>query len=213
MAARSPLLIANAALQRAGGVGRLASWEDSADLAQGVRDLWPHAIDLVLGAAPWACTERAVRLAKVEAGLADAPWLWRYPLPADRIEPPRRYFLSPAQPRPFLELEPRGDAVLADVEDLWCIVRVEPPPHEWPAYLAAVFTTAFASLIASGLISNATRAEQLYRDAFGSAIEEGRGGLMGNALLLEAQSKPARPLAGDDPGPLLTAWRSGWSGD
>jgi hypothetical protein len=213
MAARLPLSVANAALQRAGGVGRLVAWDEDSDLAQGVRDLWPHCVDLVLGAAPWACTEQAVRLAKQAGGPADAPWTWRYLLPPERMEPPRRYFVSASDDRAFMALELRGDGVLADVEDLWCVVKIEPPPHQWPAYLAAVFTTALASLIASGLISNQQRAERLYQEAFGSAMEENRGGLMGQALLLEAQSKPARPFAGDDRGPLLRAWNSGWSDD
>ena len=197
------ITLVNRALARC-GLGGIESFDEDTDLAQTAGVLYLEVVEGVLGAAPWACTLSDAELVRLATPPASSPYAFAFQLPADRIAPPRTVRGSPRD-RPTTAFDVRGDVLLSDLSGLWIEYQRLVEPAELPPYLRTLIARTLAAEFAGALASNQGLRQTLDYEAFGAPSEMRMGGLMGQALLLEAQSKPSRTVAGGD-APLLFAF-------
>lgn len=211
MALLDDLVMVNRALA-ACSLGSIAAFEEDSDLACQVALLWPEVKESVLGAAPWACTIKVVRLAQLVAIPTDTRRKFEYPLPADALTAPRTVRAS-ATGGPFQDYDLFGTAIFTDADDLWIEYQAVIAPVMMPTYLRDVLSGAARAVFARSICANNSLSDKFDYETYGSPQEQRMGGLMGKAMLLEAQSKPARPLDGGRGGPFLSAWHGGSATD
>jgi hypothetical protein len=156
---------------------------------------------------PWhwnTVTRKLVRL-------ADPPpryWPYQFERPADMLGAPRAYYNSAASREPFTEVELNDGTIQTTAEQLWLKMDRRSPPDTWPAYFVTLIETGLQARFARSIREDNTLASTLEQLAFGNPSENRRGGLMGQALDIDAQAKPS-PRIGMGRNPLISArWES-----
>lgn len=93
-----------------------------------------------------------------------------------------------------------GNYVLSDSPVVYARYCAQTDLSSWPLYFINLCVVALASRLAKPVADNTELATELRIQAFGSANEEGRGGLFATAASLDAKAKPMRSLfANGDP--------------
>ncbi|MEN9856749.1 MAG: hypothetical protein RLZZ157_1875 [Pseudomonadota bacterium] len=190
-------------------LGSISAFEEDSDLAGQAAMLWPEAKESVLGAAPWSCTIKVVQLARLAVTQKPARRAYEFPLPADALSAPRTV-RAEQNGLPFQDYDVFGTSIFADVEAIWIEYQADIPPIMMPVYLRDVLSGAARAIFARSICANASLADKFDYETYGSPQELRMGGLMGKALLLEAQLKPARPFDGGRGGPFLNAFNAGY---
>ncbi|MDH3742176.1 MAG: hypothetical protein OER56_11330 [Hyphomicrobiales bacterium] len=155
----------------------------------------------VMSKYPWHFTKATVALER----RTEAPvrgWQYRYKLPTDRIALPRAYYDSKGsafaehEGRPLTRFQLEGSEVLTDASEVWVTYqRVAPTPH-WPGYFVELIILALAAELALVIREDRILRKELRIDAFGLPAQGGEGGLMGEAMSLDAQAVPAPRIDG-----------------
>lgn len=208
MALLDDLMMVNRALA-ACSLGSIAAFEEDSDLAAQVSLLWHEVKESILGAAPWACTIKVVRLAQLVTTPDQTRRQFEYPLPSDALGPPRTV-RDRVDGLPFQDFDVFGNSIFADASDLWIEYQAAIAPAFMPTYLRDVLSGAARTTFARSICANNTLSDRFDYETYGAPSEQRMGGLMGKALLLEAQSKPARPFDGGRGGPVLNAFHAGY---
>lgn len=200
MNAETLLAVGNQALALLGAQPVLSA-DEGTDLAATLFAVGPGTLRQCLAAHPWRCTLAQIRLVR----LAEPPLLgWRgaCALPAELIAL-RRLTASSAPGAPALKrFALVGETVLADADEVWAEVQVEPPLPRWPPHLVAFARGALAADLALAVTASNSDAEAWAQRAWGRPAELGLGGLFGIARRIEAQQSPMEPL---DEFPLVAA--------
>lgn len=139
--------------------------------------------------------------------LAEAPqryWPYQFERPADMLGAPRAFYNSADRRQAFTDVEMNDGTIQTTAEQLWCKMDKRSSPDTWPAYFVTVIDTALQARFALSIREDAVLADRLEQRAFGTPQEARRGGLMGQALDIDAQSKPS-PVLGMGRSPLIDA--------
>jgi len=148
---------------------------------------------------PWHWNTVTRQLPRLDA----APlryWRYQYERPADMLGAPRAYYASADGRQPFTDVELNDGTIQTNAEQLWLKMDKRSTPDTWPAYFVTLIETALQARFALSVREDSALSERLEQRAFGTPQEDRRGGLMGQALGLDAQSKPSpRINMGRDP--------------
>lgn len=207
MALLDDLMMVNRALA-ACSLGAIAAFDEDSDLAAQVDLLWPEVKESVLGAAPWACTIKVMRLAQLVTTPDQTRRKFEYPLPNDALSAPRTV-RDRVDGGPFQDFDIFGTSIFSDASDLWIEYQAVIAPVMMPTYLRDLLSGAARTTFARSICANNTLSDRFDYETYGSPQEQRMGGLMGKAMLLEAQSKPARPFNGGRGGAFLDAFHAG----
>lgn len=153
---------------------------------------------------------RTIRqLARVSGAAPLSGWTYVFDLPPERVGPPLYVTDDVTDPdRRFNRYSLVDQTVHADSEPLYAMIKTSPPPTAWSATFRSVTVTALAAKLAFALASDRQTLETLTQVAYGSPMENFRGGQMRAAINEDAQATPPRkPNWANNP--LDRAWRSG----
>ncbi len=152
---------------------------------------------------PWGwntVTRQLVRLAEPPPRY----WPYQYERPADMLGAPRAYYNSAERREAFTDVELNDGTIQTTAEQLWLKMDKRSSPDTWPAYFVTLIDVALQARFARSIREDNSLASTLEQLAFGSPSENRRGGLMGQALDIDAQSKPS-PRIGMGRDPLNSA--------
>lgn len=189
----------NASMIRIGGEQIDSIVEPTTDLEAQCAVLYPLLVDALLGEHDWNWARQEMQLA---ADLDVTPlkkWDKAFRLPADMIAGPFAVF-GDGREIGTHAYEIFGDHLYCDFSVVIVNYRRRKPEANWPPYFTRLVVTAFASQMAIPVRENLVLSEKLDIEAFGLPQEGRRGGLMGRAMTLDAQSKPIKSIfANGDP--------------
>lgn len=86
-----------------------------------------------------------------------------------------------------------NNQVHASDDPLYAMVKFRPDPHRWTGTFKMMTITALAAKLAMAIASDRTTMDTLDQKAYGSSIENFRGGMMRAALSEDGFANPPRP--------------------
>lgn len=155
---RSTVQLFNTALARLGGeqLDRRISPQETDTLGTLCENLFPHVLDLTLGAHAWSFAQRRTALALVQAVDDDAVYPYAYALPADCVRALRLEGFGGLNLSPSYIIE--GDLLRATVSgaSLLYVCRVT-DPRRWPAAFADALAWGMAAELASAKLNDSRK--------------------------------------------------------
>lgn len=204
----SDLQIVNAALARIGSAP-ISAFDEETDRAAQVSAVYWDTIDLCLTKAPWSFARRTRQL----QALAETPengFAYVFALPAGWLAGPQVLLTDPrsasSRLREFLIEDGRLYAAAAP---LWGGFTFRVAPDLWPADFRVAATVAVASALAVPICHDTALRDALAAEAYGPPSRDGRGGLIEQAAVGDAQRSGPHQTIGEAGGPLLTRWHGG----
>lgn len=150
---------------------------------------------------PYFFSTRSRQLARL-SGTAQIHWDYRYALPADMLGGPRAAYDQPDQKVPFFEYDlvaaqaaGQQAELVTNASEIWLKYTIDVMPQFWPGYFYQAFVVALGAQYALSVREDTALHRELKGYAYGTPGENGMGGLIGKAMSLDAQSKPAPSLA------------------
>lgn len=187
MSQLTDIAVANRALARI-GASAITSFDDEDFQSQQVSLLYAETVEELLALADWQWARQTLAL----DALGTAPsngWAYGYSRPALALRGPVAVLTNPRDPlRPLRHFAVDGSTIYADSTPLWATFIVRKAEDLWPPEFRRAVTTALAAALAVPLAHDPKLAELLTREAFGITEQARRGGLVGSALLIDAQS-------------------------
>ena len=131
-----------------------------------------------------------------------------FEVPGPTIGPPVFLTDDPSDPdRRFDRFLLTSGRVHASADPLYAMVRFRPDPNRWTGTFRMATITALAGKLSMAIASDRNSMETFNQQAYGSSVENFRGGQMRAALSEDGFANPPRP-ASMDRNPLTRAWRS-----
>lgn len=203
--------IANRALAKF-GAGAITTMTDTTPPGPTVALVYETTILGLLSAYPWSFAKKPVALVRLadeqpdSAGFLMNGWRYAYQLPVDRLAPPDKYLRDPRfENAPVARFSVGDDRVYCDEEKLWAVGRFRPDESVWPAYFIAAAVACLAAELIMPVSGNASQAESLKAEAYGTPSENRRGGALGLAMHSDARNAGGQTLGVAN---LVYGWRS-----
>lgn len=172
--------------------------------------LYGAVVDFNLGLQPGGfqfCREMR-QLSRVDAAAPFTGFLYVFDVPGPYTGTPVFLTDDPSDPdRRYNRYILTNSQVHASDDPLYAMVKFRPSPRLWTATFKRATITALAAELAFSLASDRNSRSDLLQMAYGSSIENYRGGQMRAALSEDGFSNPPRPM-GTAGNPLEQAWRS-----
>lgn len=188
-----------------------ASGAAQPERAETANQLYADEVEWLMAVYPWRFTQKRAQLVENVGAQPPMEWSRAFDLPADRIAPPKAVFNSndkTAASRPVTDWEIEGDVIFTNDLALWIEYQFAAAEASWPGYFTKVAARAMAAAMAIPVTDQRGDYERFMIEAFGSPVEKGRGGLLGQAMGLESRMTPTQGfLHRPDP---LTAARFGY---
>ena len=155
---QSTVQLFNTALARLGGeqLDRRISPQEGDTLGALCENLFPHVLDLTLGAHAWSFAQRRASLALVQSVDDDAAFPYAYALPSDCVRALRLEGFGGLNRSPAYIIE--GDTLRATVSGASLLyVRRITDPRRWPAAFADALAWSMAAELASAKLNDSRK--------------------------------------------------------
>jgi len=177
------------------GASPISSFTEGTDISQACNRLYPDLRDTILSTYNWSWTTEKVQLAR----LASAPtneWRYAYQLPGDMLSGVIAVFETNsilARPTRY-GWEVYGDQLYTNMETVYIDYQSTIAESKMPNYFVRLLRTAMASELALVVTDQASKAEYFRNQAFGSPAENGRGGLLREAMNIDARGQATQVI-------------------
>lgn len=201
--------IINRALNMIGSAG-ITSTSDDTPLARQVLSVYTDRVDAVLERYHFSFSGKTYSLnalAKTADNDYDAGaskfitgWKEAFNLPGTRLGNPRKVLVDPRRPdTPFKDFAIEQGVLYADRAPLWANVTVRSPPAVWSPTLRLAMITILAGSFAIPVAHDKDLASSLLKQGEGLPEEQGRGGLVGQAIAMDMAGQSPRAPQWNDP--------------
>lgn len=196
--ARTDISICDRALMNL-GASPINSFDTPGDVAKFLKLTYPEIRSTIVSSYAWECMKTRKELTR--ESVTPSGFKYQFLAPGDMIGAPIAAFWND-QPwqRGLSGYEVRGRRVLSNYERLWLEYAVEKPEAEWPAWFANLVSAAVAAEIAFMVTDQQSVKDYWESKTYGTPSENRVGGLMGEAMTLDAQG------SGNNPGLADTAF-------
>jgi hypothetical protein len=200
--------VINNALSRI-GAGPLFSLTEETDLAAQCNAIYRPVVNALIGRYAFSFASRTYRLDAVAATAENGydaagkcfatGWRYGFFLPGTRLSLPHRILDNPRAPnRPLRDYLIEEDKVFADRTPLWATVPVWTAIANWLPTFRLAAETLLAGHLAVPITHDKGFAADLIELAQGAPRDNGIGGLVGQAITLDAaSSRSAAPMQSD----------------
>lgn len=199
-----PTDICNRALARIGGAVIDDIEDEDSDLARACNLIYATELEASLAKYPWPFALKTFKLSKIKDD-PDSGWKASFALPGEALGFPFKFTYSPRTPHAFIrDYEIEAGEFHCDYAEAWarCIVRTD--PDVWHPDFRKAIIVGIASALAIPISHDVQLAEKLRVEAYGRPDQEGRGGLIGQAITTMIAAAP--PIGGMyDDNPLTNA--------
>ena len=172
--------------------------------------LYEATVDFNLGLQPsgFHFAREVRQLSRIEGATAYTGYDYLFDIPGSRSGPPVFLTDDPSDPdRRYVRFLLTNDQVHAADNPLYAMIKFRPDPHRWTGTFRMATITALAAKLAMAIASDRNTMEVMNAQAYGSSMENFRGGQMRAALSEDAFANPPRKMAISH-NPLERAWRS-----
>ncbi len=200
-------MIVNWALSELGMPAKFST-DDATDLGRLVAIFWPRALARCFGLYEWTFCRKTHLLTR-QAETPVTGYAYGFDLPGGIFGEPFKYLRNPRSPEPVRDVRIEGRTVFADELVLYSVSKVAVDPQYWDPQFADCFAVALAAMLAVPIAQDADMEAAKEEKAFGSAREDGAGGMFGRLI---AQNRAAHPMSAPAAPTTLDGGRTGWAG-
>jgi hypothetical protein len=172
------------------GASSISSLSDGSDAAAACSALYPDLKTHLLTVYPWSWSLKKVQLSQ---NVTDPVNEWKnsFDLPADRLSNPQAVFASSAAGiRPLsYGWEIYGTQLFTNMETVYIDYQATVTEENMPAYFIRVLRAAMAAELAMVITDQVTKADYFRGLAYGSPAENGRGGLLREAMNVDSRGQ------------------------
>lgn len=179
------------------GAGVIQSLEDDTDLSRVFLNLYEPLKHSIMSGYPWTFLKENRYLTR-RAGAPIRGYKYAYVIPGDALPgAPHAVFSYQAQRLGQADYTLTNGSIHCNHPELWASIIVDKPENEWPAYFQKAVIHALAADIALVVSDQQSIADRHYQMAYGTPSEGGAGGLIGAAMLIDAQGDGAKGIESD----------------
>lgn len=179
------------------GAPPINSFDTPGDVAQFLKLAYPEIKSTIIGLYQWELFKKMKELTRA-SGTPDG-FTYAYVVPGEMMGTPiAAYWSNQPWVRATSGYEVRGNRILSNYERLWLEYTVERPESEWPAWFADLVTAAVAAEIAFMVTDQQNVKDYWETKAYGTPSENRLGGLMGQAMAIDAQGSGNNPGIADN---------------
>lgn len=207
----TPVSLCNRALASFGSAP-ITTMQDVAPPGPACALVYQNVTDELLAGYDWHFCDDMVKLTPLaltpgDDGFLDAGWRYAFALPTPRLKLPSKYMRFPRREDfPIARFEVQSERVYSDEEQLWAVVQMRADESVWPPFFCATVVACLAAELIMPISGNASLYQTLYAKAFGTPQENRRGGMVGEAMRLDAQTKGNKKIRLDA---MFERWRNG----
>lgn len=172
------------------GAAPLSSFTEGSDTAQACDRLYPDVRDTILSTYVWSWTLKKSQLARLSTNPLNE-WSYAYQLPGDMLSGALAVFETNGSfERPIrYGWEIYGDQLYTNMETVYIDYQSNVSESKMPPYFVRLLRTALASELAIVVTDQASKADYFRAMAYGSPGESGRGGMMREAMNIDARGQ------------------------
>lgn len=172
------------------GAAPLSSFTEGTDSAQACDRLYPDLKNTLLSTYQWSWTLKKEQLARLSTAPTNE-WKYAYQMPGDMLSGVLAIFeTSGTTERPLrYGWEVYGDQVYTNLETVYIDYQATISESKMPNYFVRLLRTALASELAIVVTDQASKADYFRGRVYGSPIENGRGGMMREAMNIDARGQ------------------------
>lgn len=183
--ARTDISVCSLALMEL-GAAPINSFDTPGDVAKFLKLAYPEIRAGVVASYQWECMK--VRKELTRESVTPSGFSYSFLAPGDMIGAPvAAYWTDQPWTRGTSGFEVRGRRILSNYERLWLEYSAERPEAEWPAWIAELVVGAVACRIALMVTDQQSVKDYWEAKTYGTPSENRVGGLMGQAMTLDAQ--------------------------
>ena len=172
------------------GAAPISSFTEGTDTAQACDRLYPDLKNTLLSTYVWSWTLKKVQLQR----LSDTPineWKYAYQMPGDHLTGALAVFENDgtAQRSVRYGWEIYGDQLVTNMETVYIDYQTTLAETAMPNYFVRLLRTALAAELAIVITDQASKADYFRALAYGGEADNGRGGLMREAMNIDARGQ------------------------
>ena len=195
--ARTAISICARALMNLGAAPINSFDQPNSDIAAMLKEVYPEIRNSVISSYSWECMK--IRKELTRASETPGGYQYAFVLPSDMLGGPSGVFPSADAKLGTNAFEIRRARLVTDLPRAWIDYQASRSEAEWPAWFAEVVMGAVAAEIAFTVTDQQNVKDYWEAKTFGTPSENRIGGLMGQAMTLDAQ------FSGNNPGIVSTA--------
>jgi hypothetical protein len=172
------------------GASPISSFTEGTDSAQACDRLYPDLRDTMLSTYVWSWTLKKSQIARLSTDPINE-WQYAYQLPGDMLSGVLAVFESNSTTERSRRYgwEVYGDQLYTNMETVYIDYQASVSETKMPNYFVRLLRTALAGELAIVVTDQAAKADYFKAQAFGSPGENGRGGLMREAMNIDARGQ------------------------
>jgi len=172
------------------GASPISSFTEGSDAAQACDRLYPDLRDTMLSTYVWSWTLKKSQIARLSADPINE-WEYAYQLPGDMLSGVLAVFETSGTNERSRRYgwEVYGDQLYTNMETAFIDYQATISETKMPNYFVRLLRTALAGELAIVVTDQAAKADYFRAQAFGSPGENGRGGLMREAMNIDARGQ------------------------
>tara|TARA_Y100000004_G_scaffold197224_1_gene270513 strand:+ start:6576 stop:7193 length:618 start_codon:yes stop_codon:yes gene_type:complete len=172
------------------GASPISSFTEGSDAAQACDRLYPDLRDTMLSTYVWSWTLKKSQIARLSTDPINE-WEYAYQLPGDMLSGVLAVFETSGTNERSRRYgwEVYGDQLYTNMETAFIDYQATISETKMPNYFVRLLRTALAGELAIVVTDQAAKADYFRAQAFGSPGENGRGGLMREAMNIDARGQ------------------------
>ena len=172
------------------GASPISSFTEGSDAAQACDRLYPDLRDTMLSTYVWSWTLKKSQIARLSTDPINE-WEYAYQLPGDMLSGVLAVFETSGTNERSRRYgwEVYGDQLYTNMETAFIDYQATISETKMPNYFVRLLRTALAGEVAIVVTDQAAKADYFRAQAFGSPGENGRGGLMREAMNIDARGQ------------------------
>jgi hypothetical protein len=172
------------------GAEPITSFTDGSDSAQACSRLYPDLRDTIISSYVWSWSLKKSQIAR----LSTAPineWQYAYQLPGDMLSGVLAVFETAGTTERSRRYgwEIYGEQLFTNMETVYIDYQQTIVESKMPVYFVRLLRTAMAAELAIVITDQASKSDYFRAQAFGTPMENGRGGLMREAMNIDARGQ------------------------
>lgn len=172
------------------GAAPISSFTEGTDSAQACDRLYPDLRDTLLSTYVWSWSLKKVQLARLSANPLNE-WEYAYQLPGDQLTGALAVFETDGTDQRSVRYgwEIYGDELYSNMETVFIDYQATVAESNMPPYFVRLLRNALAAELAIVITDQAQKADYFRAITYGSAVDNGRGGLMREAMNIDARGQ------------------------
>lgn len=172
------------------GAEPISSFTDGSDAAQACSRLYPDLRDSIISSYVWSWSLRKTQIARLSTPPVNE-WQYAYQLPGDMLSGVLAVFetAGTAERSRRYGWEIYGDQLYTSMQTVYIDYQQSVSETKMPVYFMRLLRTAMAAELAIVITDQASKSDYFRGQAFGSPGENGRGGLMREAMNIDARGQ------------------------